>query len=136
MSAGFDIFTLVIDKKNRKINDTPDNFAILITDLINEIDLWYNLKAVNFIIDKHFHRKIDLDKFNKIIKINIKRNFKYQLKHVDSQQNYLVNLADMVAGAVLRKYNKKDIEFYNIIKENIMVEKIVSWPDIKKRGLD
>ena len=134
--ANFDIFILIVNKKDRKIADSPDNFAILVADLINEIGLWYNFEEINFIIDKHFHRRVDENKFNNIIKMSISKGFRYQLNHVDSQQNSLVNIADMVAGSVLRKYNKKNMEFYNIIKENIIVEKIISWPDIKRKSLN
>lgn len=57
------------------------------------------------------------------------------IKHVDSVQNFLVNLADMSAGSVLWKYRGKDSQFYNLIKENIVVEKIISWPEAKKKSL-
>jgi len=39
----------------------------------------------------------------------------------------------MVAGAILWKYRGKDSQFYNLIKENIVVEKIISWPELKNR---
>jgi len=41
----------------------------------------------------------------------------------------------MSAGAILWKYSGKDLQFYNLIKENIMVEKIISWPEIKRKSL-
>jgi hypothetical protein len=71
-SANFEIFALIVNKKGRKIADTLENFAILIIDLINEIDLWYN---------------------------------------------------------------KKEQEFYDLIKENIIVEKIISWPELKRKSI-
>jgi len=35
----------------------------------------------------------------------------------------------------LWKYSGKDLQFYDLIKENIMIEKIVSWPEIKRKNL-
>jgi hypothetical protein len=72
--------------------------------------------------------------FNKFLKIFIVfLNVKYQIRHVDSRQNFLVNIADMAAGAILWKYSGKDL--HHLIKENIIIEKIVSWPEIKRKNL-
>ena len=120
--------------KDRKIADTPENFALLVADLVNEINLWYNkIEKVYLVMDRHFQRKVDQDKFNKFLKMKISKGLKYQIKHIDSQQNFLVNIADMAAGAILWKYSDKDVQFYNLIKENIVVEKIVNWPEIKRK---
>ena len=135
ISANFEIFALVVDKKKRKIADTPENFSILVAELVNGINLWYKVEKIDLVIDRHFHRKIDQDKFNRSLKTKISKTLKYQIKHIDSQQNVLVNIADMVAGATLWKYSGKDLQFYNLIKENIMVEKIVNWPEIKRKSL-
>ena len=102
---------------------------------MNEINLWYKVEKIDLVIDRHFHRKIDQDKFNRSLKTKISKTLKYRIKHIDSQQNVLVNIADMVAGATLWKYSGKDLQFYNLIKENIMVEKIVNWPEIKRKSL-
>jgi len=135
VSANFKIFTLVIDKKGRKITDTPENFAIIVADLINEINLWYKTKKMNVVLDRHFYRRVYEYKFNKVLKAKVNKDLKYQLKHIDSRQNFLVNIADMVAGAILWKYHGKDLQFYNLIKENIIIEKIVSWPELKRKSL-
>ena len=60
----------------------------------------------------------------------------YSIRHVDSQQNHLVNIADMVAGAVFQKYIGKNLQFYNLIKDNIIIEKLINWPQTKKRSLN
>jgi len=135
-SAGFEIFALVVDKKGRKITDSPENFVVLISDLANEINLWYKPDKLNIILDRHFSRKIDENKFNEFLKQKVNRGLKYQIKHIDSQQNFLVNIADMAAGAVLWKYSGKDLQFYNLIKENIVIEKIINWPEIKRKSLN
>jgi len=134
--ANFEIFALVVDKKGRKIADTPENFALLVADLVNEINLWYKVEKVNLIVDKHFHRKIDQTRFNQVLNVRINKSLKYQIRHVDSRQNTLVNIADMSAGAILWKYSGKDLEFYNLIKENIIIEKIISWPEIKRKSIN
>ena len=135
VSSNLEIFALIIDKKERKIADTPENFAILISDLINEAYLWYKKEKISVVIDKHFHRKTDQDRFNNFIRKQIAVNLKYVIKHVDSQQNFLVNIADMTAGAILWKYNRKNDQFYQIIKDNIAAEKLVNWPELKRKTM-
>jgi hypothetical protein len=135
VSANFDIFALIVNKKERKIADTPENFVLLVAELINEINLWYKTKEINLVIDRHFYRKIDHSKFNQFLRTKINNSLKCQIKHVDSQNNFLVNIADMAAGAILWRYSGKNLQFYNLIKDNIIIEKIMSWPEIKRRSI-
>lgn len=136
VSVDFEIFVLIIDKKDRKISDTPENFAILIANLVNEINLWYKTERFIITIDKHFHRRIDQVNFNEFFKKQLDNKLEYSIRHVNSQQNHLVNIADMVAGAVFQKYIGKNLQFYNLIKDNIIIEKLISWPQVKKRSLN
>jgi hypothetical protein len=39
------------------------------------------------------------------------------VRHKDSKSNNLLQLADMVCGAIYRKYNKNDDKFYKLIKK-------------------
>lgn len=136
VSTNFEMFILVVDKKGRKIADSPENYALLVADLINEINLWYKSEEIDLVIDRHFYRRIDQERFQQILKKKVNKDLKYQMKQVDSKQNPLVNVADMTAGAVLWKYSGKDLEFYNLIKENIIIEKIISWPEIKRKSIN
>lgn len=136
VSAGFEIFAAAIDKKGRKISDTPENFALLIGELINEINLWNPEKRLEIIIDRHFCRKEDESDFNKFLKETAGENFDFNIRHADSQQNFIVNIADFAAGAILAKYNKNNFQFYNIIKESILFEKIINWPELKRKNLE
>lgn len=133
--AGFEIFALVVDKKGRKITDTPENFALLVSELIKEINLWQPEKNLKIIIDRHFHKRSDERNFNKFFQKNLKEDIDYSIQHIDSQQNSIINMADFVAGAILAKYNKNNFQFYNIVKEHILLEKIINWPELKRKSL-
>jgi len=135
ISASFEVFTIIIDKKGRKIPDTPENFALLISELINEINLWQPKRSLKIIIDRHFQRRNDEKSFNNFLQRNVKKDLGYSIQHINSQQNFIINLADFVAGAILAKYNKNNPKFYNIIKESILSEKIVNWPELKRKSL-
>jgi len=135
VSAGFEVFVVVVDKKGRKISDTPNNFALVVSELINEICLWQKEGKFKVIIDRHFHRRIDERDFNNFLKSNVKQNLIFDIQHINSQRNFIVNLADFVAGSVLAKYNKNNFQFYDIIKESILIEKIVNWPELRRKSL-
>jgi len=137
VAAGFDIFALIVDKKNRKIVDGPENFALIIAELVSEISVWYRTKKINLMIDKHFHKQIDREKFDELLEeyLDKELNVELAVEHIDSQSNLTVNMADMSAGAVLWKYRGKDDEFYRIIRDNILVEKITNWPELKRKSV-
>ncbi len=135
ISAGFEIFTIIVDKKRRKIPDIPENFSLLVSELINEVYFWQPEKKLKIIIDRHFHRRIDEENFDNFLWKSVKKDLSYSIQHVGSQQNFIINLADFVAGAILAKYNKNNVQFYDIIKENILLEKIVNWPELKRKSL-
>lgn len=132
VAANCEIFSLAVDKKGRKIPDSPEHFALLMSHLLGEIYLSRSVAKINLIIDRHFTSSAHLDLFNKTLR-ETSRTLKSQLqiRHVDSQTEFLVNIADMAAGSFLWKYAGKSPEFYEIIRDSIVVEKIISWTEIK-----
>lgn len=135
ISAGFEIFVIAIDKKGRKIADTPENFSLLVSELVKEINLWQPERDLKITIDRHFHKKSDEKQFNKFFQADMKGILNYNIEHADSQQNLVINLADFIAGTILAKYNKGQLQLYDIIKESILLEKIVNWPELKRKSL-
>lgn len=134
-AADFKIFALIIDKKKRKIADSPENYGILLKNLIIDIISWNKKESLLFILDRHFQKSLDEKELNDFIGKGIFDAFgkvDFKIKHVDSKQDFLVNVADMAAGAILWKFRGKDKQFYDLIKENIIVEKVVNWPEIKR----
>lgn len=127
----FSIFILTVDKIGRAIPDTPENFSILIGLLLEDIFSFYpNIKEI--VLDKHFSRDKDVGEFNRFLK-NFLQKPSISLKHVDSKKNKYINVADMVAGAVLAKETGKTSRFYNLIRNKIISEKRLNWPEAKRR---
>jgi hypothetical protein len=134
VAAGFEIFILVVDKKGRKIADSPEHFARLTVSLISEICFSRPATAVNLIMDRHFTGAARTELFNSSFQETAQAlKLHVDIRHVDSQEEPLVNIADMAAGSVFWKYTGKSREFYGIIHDNIVVEKIVSWPELQNR---
>lgn len=127
----FGIFILTVEKMGRKIPDTPKHFALLCWLLLTDIINFYpSFKEVIF--DKHFHRKKDIEEFNKNLKALVGKRLP-PIEHVDSREDKKINVADMVAGAVLAKEAGKDDRFYRIFKEQIISETRINWPEAKRK---
>ncbi|MDP3954798.1 MAG: DUF3800 domain-containing protein [bacterium] len=131
VEENFDIFVLTVDKIGRKIEDTPENFAVICGLLLQSVFAFYpNVREIIF--DRHFHKDKDIEKFNKTLNDFLKRKLP-KIDHVYSQRNKEVNVADMVAGAILAKETGEDPRFYKIFKGRIVTEARVNWPEAKRR---
>jgi len=122
------IFALIVNKQGKSIKDSPQNFALLCWQLLEECKLFYQQQIKQVVFDRHFHRTIDQKEFNKILLKLL--SYKATLTHIDSQKEPAVNAADMVAGSILWASSGKDAKFYKLIKEKIVVEKTISWKKI------
>lgn len=126
-----DIYLLIVDKVGRKIEDSPLNFSVLNSVLLNEVLSFYG-EGAELIFDKHFQRLKDIEDFDKNLnKLLVGREVK--INHVDSQENKLVNVADMVAGATLAHLTSKNSHFYEMFKSRVIVEMRIKWPEVKKK---
>ena len=126
----FDIFVLSVEKSGRKIPDTPSHFAILCWLLLCDVLNFY-AEVENIIFDRHFSSKVDIERFDKSLRsyLNIKTNF----EHVDSKKDKRVNVADMIAGAVLLSETGKDPRFYECIRDRVISFKRLNWVEAKQK---
>lgn len=122
------ICTLSVEKMGRKILDTPENYAALCLLLLNDI-LSFTSNIREFVFDRHFSRRADTERFNSMIRKFIGDVL---IEHVDSIQDKRVNIADMIAGAVLAKEAGRDSRFYKVIESKIISHKRVNWREVKK----
>lgn len=127
----FDIFVLVVDKMGRKIEDTPENFAIICGLLLQSVLSFYS-EINEIIFDRHFNKEEDIEKFNKVLEEFFNKKLP-RINHVVSQKNRLVNVADMIAGAVLAKETGKDLRFYKIFEKSVVAELRLNWPEAKRK---
>lgn len=127
------IFVVVVEKNGQSIPDTPENFAALCWFLLKDVDDFYiNFKHVVF--DKHFSRKSDILNFNSYVNNLIDR--KISIEHIDSSKDLVVNIADMITGAVLSAETKKAKEYFEVIKPKLVSYKKISWKDLKRSYLN
>lgn len=127
-----EIFVLILDKNKQKIPDTPQNYAILSWLLIQECMVFYKKEDIEeLIFDRHFQRDIDIKKFNELFYDLLK--IRLPISDVNSKENSLVNIADMIAGAVFSNKTGKSDKFYKIIKNRIISEVTLNWKEGKRK---
>lgn len=129
----FGIFILEVEKMGRKIPDTPEHFAFLCWLLLNDVFSFYpDIKEIVF--NRHFSRDYDIAQFNKFLKQLMPKL--PGIQHVDSKKVKQVNIADMVAGAVLANETGKDKKYYKMFEKQIISEKRLNWVEAKRKFLN
>lgn len=126
------ICVLVVDKIGRAIPDTPDHYAalcmVLLTRVLRRIPTIAELR-----FDRHFSKRTDTDRFNELVRIVVGKDI--GITHVDSMEDKRVNVADMVAGAMLAAETGRDTRFRSMIKHKVTVTVRLGWKEIKERFL-
>lgn len=125
-----DIFILIVEKMGRKIPDTPQHFALLCWFLLTGVLIFYP-EIREIIFDRHFHKEEDIKRFNHFLGEFLGKL--PRIEHVDSQKDKRVNVADMVAGAVLAKETGKTKRFYQIFRKQVISETRINWSEAKRR---
>lgn len=122
------IYTLVIDKEGRKIFDTPENYSLLVAEVLRAAFRDFP-EIRHIIIDRHFTWVRQREKFNELLQRKIGKEV--FIEHLDSQQNTVVSLPDFVAGAV-RTDARGQPEYKEIISKKVRKELVKTWREIKK----
>lgn len=126
------ICVLIVDKMGRKIPDTPEHYAALCLVLLEDVvRLTPKIRDIRF--DRHFSKNTDTEAFNTHVRTLVGNDV--PIHHVDSMKDKLVNVADMVAGAVLAGETGRDTRFSAMIKRKITSTKRVRWRTVKERFL-
>ena len=125
----FSVFVLAVDKMGRKIPDTPEHFSLLCWLLLTDVLSFHPITDI--ILDRHFSRKSDQQAFNQLLTKLF--DIEFDIIHVDSKKHKRVNIADMVAGAVLAKETGKSDQFYKLIEKQVISFKKLNWVEAKRR---
>lgn len=126
--AEIKLFVLILDKENRRVADTPKNYAKLVWTILDSCFVKLS-KISKVVIDRHFSQPTKQNEFNHEVFRLAKKEF--PIVHVDSLTDSRVDLADFVAGATLRSVRNKDSHFKEIIESKILVEKRYFWKKLK-----
>lgn len=127
-------FALVIDKQGRRIVDSPQNYALLVCELLALCWEYYPNQSIA--LDRHFTTPTQIAYVNTFVYRHWPTIGMLNLVHVDSQRSRLVQLADFVAGAVYDSHNTRN-ELLHILedRDRIADMHVVAWPTLKSRWL-
>jgi len=131
-----EIFILVFCLNKRKIvsklHDKKDKVYNYITGLL--FDKILNATNPNeeliMTVDKVKVGKIQIEDFNFYLGLKLflagQSNRKLVVNHVDSQKDRCIQAVDFISGSIFRKYEFRNLNFYNLIKSKIISE--IFWP--------
>ncbi|MDR0675719.1 MAG: DUF3800 domain-containing protein [Elusimicrobiota bacterium] len=114
----FEIYTMIVDKKKLKYNLTTKLYDYLVGKILEKI---YLDKNVYFILDKSKTKK-EINKFDGYIKNLNNETKNIKIFHEDSKKEKLINLADLFAWGIFKKYENKYYEWYDIFEDKIITE--------------
>jgi len=130
--ADVELFVLVVQKEHRRIADTPQNYAILVCELL--LSCWNLRPNMAVALDQHFSAVAQRAAVDTFIHHQWPPAGILTISHVDSRHNTLVQLADFVAGSAYA-WHKWGDQTYRLLEARIVAETAALWSDIKHRWL-
>jgi len=120
----FEVFTIILDKskvydylksKKHKLYNYLSNLIITECTIDGKFEL---------IVDRSKNKRSLRDDFDNYIRNNLRRECSNLLiQHTDSKSNGGLQVLDFISGAIFNKYEFKNLEYYNRIKDRITTEK-------------
>jgi quercetin dioxygenase-like cupin family protein len=132
VDAEVELFALTVLKGGRRVEDTPENYAILACELLSFC--WSSYPNVALAVDRHFTSEAQIASVNTRIHRAWPPAGVLSVTHVDSQHNALVQLADLVAGSVYA-WHKSGDETVQLISGKFGASLVEDWRHIKARWL-
>ena len=121
------LFVLVLDKDRRKVQDTPENYAFLVATLLKQVFKKETLTQV--VIDRHFNQVEKRQVLTRQL-VNLYGK-EISVVQIDSLADSRVDLADFVAGSVLKSVRDGIDKFKNLIESKIVNLKVIKWSKLK-----
>lgn len=131
-----EIFALSIRKENKKVPDSPTNFGLALSEILDPLFRHYQNKNFDFelVLDRHYTQKNQLKELEETIEKNLNINLKPI--HADSRSNPFIALTDFIAGVLREELDKNDTTLASIISKKIVYREEILWQDLKKKWLN
>ncbi len=123
-----DIYLFIVDKDTDFVQDTPENYALMLLPLVQEILIHY--PDASFAFDRHFTRYAQQDRVKSVLDNLVHQRLDFEQQ--DSQKTAGIQVADFVAGATLAKYQREEDKYLELVRERIVIERWSRWGEIKK----
>jgi hypothetical protein len=127
------VYSLAVRKDGRRIDDTPENYAILACELLRHG--WHITPSVALSLDRHFTSPAHIAAVNTAIYRHWPAQGVLSIVHIDSERSPLVQLADFVAGSVY-EWHKVGNPTVDLIQAKIRSAAVEDWRQIKARWME
>ncbi len=121
------IIAVVIDKS--KVYKPPKDTEDWYRNAVSEALLYCTKRhpQLDLTVDKRYTKKALRDKLDEVIRARISDVSKsyVDIKHLESHSNLPLQATDYIALAVRRKYQDGEDQYYNIIKDRIVMEVVI-----------
>lgn len=116
---------IIVDKRNVSVAALKSQPKQLYCELVRRL-LYDNdppLQKATLILDEAA-AKVHHQEFHRILKSYLSKNLVRKIRQQRSHRNAMIQVADMVAGSIFRKFEKGDDTYYEMVKkkEKILIE--------------
>lgn len=131
---GWALFSIILDKNNmiqflRTKVAKEKMYNSIAQFLIPQIEFPKELKSVHIVFDKCKSTE-EIRRFNrdleKQLKVLLPAEMKLYIRHETSQANLGLQAVDLFSWGIFRKFDKNDLNWYDVFKHRIKLEEIYS----------
>lgn len=128
--ADFSIYSIILNKRrvfDRLAKDKSRVYNWISRLLLDQIDFNTVANRIALVVDKCKGKK-EIEDFNNYIRrqleAKIDPNVPLRIKHEDSCSDPCLSAIDLFSWGILRKYERRDSDWYNVYKEKIKWENL------------
>jgi hypothetical protein len=126
--AEFSLFSIILNKRRVFDNLAKDQSRVynwISRLLLDQIDFSAATDKIALVVDRCKGKK-EIEDFNEYIRRQLESKIDpgvpLRIKHEDSCSDPGLSAADLFAWGILRKYERRDLDWYNVYKEKIEYE--------------
>ena len=132
--AHLELVVLVIEKGEQQVPDTPENYGVLLAEVLDMCHDYYATQEMIVTLDRHFSQPARQQLLSSLLQEWLSLSF--APRFANSQTNSLVQLADFVAGAFHRAYRHGDPALAELLDARVIEKRIVRWKDLKRKWIE
>jgi hypothetical protein len=128
-----EIYALSVFKGTQVVPHTPENYGILLCELLKMCGAEHEYIA-ELGIDIPFNTPQQWARLTAVVQDTFDLNV--GLCYVDSVKNPYIQLADFVVGAVRAKHTGRNPVFYHFIRPRIVSDQMVPWSTLRREWME
>lgn len=129
-----EIFALSLDKEGRQVEDSPKNYGIVVGELVRRVISSVEEGRIDLTLDKKYTKPKDRRRLEEFIRFTLgEEDFNLSIRHREGEAENLLQVADFVAGAFLRRFAFEEPKYYKIFSDAVLSEVTISWTKLKAR---